>query len=117
MAEGAVRAERAAPLLGAVGLFVEIEEGLWVNARHVAAVVPIEGIKRGEPVQQCRVYVAGPSLGGGHVLAWNSRTTSVAMVAALSLAFKASAKEQGYQEECGRIDALEDAEAGSDDDD
>jgi hypothetical protein len=66
-------------------------------------------------VQQCRVYVAGPSLGGGHVLAWNSPTSSVAMVAALSLALKASAKERGYQEECGRIDAL-DAEAGSDDD-
>lgn len=96
------------------GAFVEIAKDVWVNAAHVAAIVPIDGIKAGTPLQQCRVYVAGPSLGGGHVLAWNSEVSAWEMVLALDDALDVASRDRGYEEERGRIDALN--AAGDDDD-
>jgi len=110
-------ADGAATAVPTVGPLVEIAPGIWVNALHVAAIVPIEGIKAGEPLLQCRVYVAGPSLGGGHVLAWNSRITPVEMAAALTLALQRTDRERGYWEERGRIQALDGTTEGEEDDD
>jgi hypothetical protein len=108
-------AANGAPVGGVVGAMVQIAEGVWVNTLHVAAVVPIEGIKRGEPTLQCRVYVAGPSLGGGHVLAWNSLLSPMQMVGKLNVALANAMRERGFWEEKGRIDALD--TAGEEEDD
>ena len=93
------------------GAFVEIAENVWVNASHVAAIVPIDGVGAGP---WCRVYVAGPSLGGGHALAWNSRMTSIQMATALTMAQADARKAWGFWEEKGRLVAQGEIEEDDD---
>lgn len=89
------------------GPFVEIDAGIWVNASQVAAVVPIDSMKGGEHRQDCRVYITGPSIGGGHILAWNAPRPAATMIVLL---VDALGEWAAVEEECrerGRIQALD----------
>jgi hypothetical protein len=106
------------PGLGpAHGPFVEIDAGIWVNASQVAAVVPIDSMKgaKGETTQDCRVYITGPSIGGGHILAWNAPRPAATMVVLLVDALGEWASAEEECRERGRIQALDVAGVADDD--
>jgi hypothetical protein len=77
-------------------------QDVFVSAYAVCAIV-------GSPVnpQQCRVYVSTPSMGGGHVLAWDAPTEAWLFAQECAAVLEDWARWCGRQEELGRLQALD----------